>query len=119
MSIVSINHEPFKNVNSFKIISPVIINGTEKKYLNMMTDRYAFTEAVETALEKRFEMWFGRKETVKATFLNGRKRLLQYKGGNILGYSGRVILRGSPDMLKFAQCAGLGHNTSIGMGMIC
>jgi len=119
--ILEVGKEKLKEKSgSFRILSPVIITARDgfKKYLSLPEDEAVFSQAVEESAKRRYELRMGKEGNIEVSFLHLRKRLVQYKEGNLLCFGGRVLVKAEPEMIHFVQCCGLGQKTGIGMGMI-
>jgi CRISPR-associated endoribonuclease Cas6 len=118
--ILEVSRERLKERGgAFRILSPVVVAARSgKKYLSLPEDEKDFLRAVKDATKKRYELRMKKKGDIEVSFLNSRRRLVQYKDGNILCFGGRVLIEADPEMIRFVQCCGLGQKSGIGMGMI-
>ena len=118
--ILEVGRERFREKNGvFRILSPIVIasNGSQK-YLSLPEDEAVFSRAVEESAKRRYELRMGKEGNIEVFFLHLRRRLVQYKDGNLLCFDGKVLIKAEIEMVRFVECCGLGQKTGIGMGMI-
>lgn len=116
--IKGIYREPLLNRNIFQA-QPILAISPEKEILIPQDDKYF--EALNVTLLRKWEFFFGksgnRLKSIKFTRPPRQKRI-QYKNRNLTCFAGSVKMQGKEETLKFAQCVGLGHLTSCGLGML-
>lgn len=103
----------------FRCAAPITIKNKQGTYLS--PEQPEFNVAVVSALQNRYRVWMNKEpDNISFSFIKSRRRLIQYRSqqGKILAFGGELKLVSSPDVVQFAQLVGLGHKTSIGMGLI-
>jgi len=109
--------EPFNSCADFEVDS-VLVFSKDKKFLLAWEPGY--TEAVTTALAKRWE-YLTNSQAPEIRFEFTEKPIVkkeQYKRRYLLTHSGSIHIESTPEMIKFVQSVGLGHKTSCGFGMV-
>ena len=117
--INNIYREPLMSRNIFQA-QPIFTADRDKKVLRPQDEEYF--NSIKTTLEKKWSFFFGEEcpgelKGLKFT-KNPRQKKIQYKNRRLTCFAGPVKLQGEEGMLKFAQCVGLGHLTSCGLGML-
>ncbi len=118
-SLEGLQKEPLADKAVF-IAQPIVVLRRDKNGFVPAEDP-SFRVAVVDALARRYEFWRG--EPVPGGFdfsFTGRPRqkLIQYRGRNLVGFSGTVKLSGPKEVRLFAQAVGLGQKPSAGLGMV-
>lgn len=116
--IDGIYREPLLNRNIFQA-QPILAIAPDKKMLGPQDGNYF--DALNISLLRKWEFFFGKAgnelQSIKFTRPPRQKRI-QYKNRNLTCFAGSVKMQGKDETLKFAQCVGLGHLTSCGLGML-
>lgn len=91
----------------------------QRRYLHSDDENYEV--ALIRSLQNCYFDFWGQKATdnigIRFT-TTPESRIIQYKNRNMLAYTGPVKITGDRDLIRFAQCVGLGHKTGCGMGLI-
>lgn len=99
---------------------PILVISKDRKILRPEDQEYF--RAIQINLERKWKFFFGssaEQELKKLQFTRPpRQKRIQYKNRRLTSFAGGVKLQGGRDIIKFAQCVGLGHLTSCGFGML-
>lgn len=113
--------EPLMERNIFQSQPILEIDRKGEKFIT--PDNKEFFEAVVEGLYKRHEFFHGvrpRENAIKSIRFTKkpRQKLIAYKQRNLLSFAGPIKIEGDADVIKFAQCIGLGQLPSAGFGML-
>ncbi|SMB96059.1 CRISPR-associated endoribonuclease Cas6 [Thermanaeromonas toyohensis ToBE] len=116
-----VTEEPLSRRATYQTGAPVLAAKLKERGFWTPRER-EFADAVARSLTNRWAYLTGNEvspESIRFEFLGSvRQKLVQYRGRNLLAFSGIVRLGAPDEMLTFAQCVGLGQKPSCGFGFI-
>lgn len=112
------------------MLSPITIYSTYEKEDGKKITQYfspddaVFSHLIEKNLKKKYEAYYGKRVSEGEGFeihpvrVNRRNKVItRFKGFIINAWGGVYEIRGSPEMIQFAQGVGIGGRNSQGFGM--
>lgn len=121
--LVDVAREPLPADRRVFRAQPILVFAREGEgpWAFLRPDHEGFPRAVAAALARRWEFWCGRKWVGRIEFSfaeRPRQKLIQFRGRGLMAWAGLVRLEAPAPMRMFAQCVGLGHKPSAGLGML-
>lgn len=118
--IKGVYKEPLMERNIFQTL-PILVINRDKNFVS--PDKDEFYVAIREGLYNRYEFYNGTRpndNSIKSINFTQRprKKLIAYKNRNLLSFAGSIKITGDQEVIKFAQCTGLGQLPSAGMGML-
>lgn len=101
--------------------SPIVtFEKQTQKYQNPLKQDKEFCLAVAASLANRWKFFTGEPSPeIQFTFKEQPvARKILYRNRYLTGFEGMVELKTVPEVIRFAQCVGLGAKTSCGLGMV-
>lgn len=119
-AVKGVYKEPLMVRNIFQTM-PIFMTDKEKNFLTPRSELYY--KGIIEGLYNRYEFYNNERPSEDAIknilfMQKPRQKLIAYKNRNLLSFAGPIKITGDEELIKFAQCVGLGQMPSAGFGMI-